>query len=284
MRPRHLRPKEEGRLLTKILDVLYPTTPEEALTLYKEDENTVFAAGGGGLRKKDASGRRIIALSELGLDYIRDEEEELVIGATTALAALEQSAAVESMCKGLHCCFHDIYDKSVKKRATAGGVVSGKHPFSILLPVLLTLTVDVVLAGRGRMSLENYLLCPPVRDLICEIRILKEKIHVSYEVLRPLPSDEPVLVAAVSLSSRGWNIVVGGRPGIAAIAHNAVAELNEKGIKAKDNVAVMVRDELDFADFGAASETERKEMTVAMLKRLLLLVYEEFGKLGYTAI
>ena len=48
MRPRHLRPKEEGRLLTKILDVLYPTTPEEALTLYKEDENTVFAAGGGG--------------------------------------------------------------------------------------------------------------------------------------------------------------------------------------------------------------------------------------------
>ena len=134
------------------------------------------------------------------------------------------------------------------------------------------------------MSLENYLLCPPVRDLICEIRILKEKIHVSYEVLRPLPSDEPVLVAAVSLSSRGWNIVVGGRPGIAAIAHNAVAELTEKGIKAKDNVAVMVRDELDFADFGAASETERKEMTVAMLKRLLPLVYEEFGKLGYTAI
>ena len=84
MRPRHLRPKEEGRLLTKILDVLYPTTPEEALTLYKEDENTVFAAGGGGLRKKDASGRRIIALSELGLDYIRDEEEELVIWETTA--------------------------------------------------------------------------------------------------------------------------------------------------------------------------------------------------------
>ena len=63
------------------------------------------------------------------------------------------------------------------------------------------------------MSLDDYLHCPPMGELVTGISIAKEAVYTAYKAYRKLPADEPYLVGAVTMREDSWCIVVGGRPG-----------------------------------------------------------------------
>ena len=75
-----------------------------------------------------------------------------------------------------------------------------------------------------------------------------------------------------------WRIVVGGRPGAAAIAEKASEELSAKGLQARENVAHMVSEELDFENFGPCSEQERRELTIDMMRILIKKAWKGFSR------
>ena len=77
------------------------------------------------------------------------------------------------------------------------------------------------------------------------------------------------MVGAASLRDDSWRIVVGGRPGAAAIAWSASDELTEKGMAVKENVAHLASEELDFGNFGTCSEAERRSLTIEMVRGLI---------------
>ena len=101
------------------------------------------------------------------------------------------------------------------------------------------------------------------------ISIAREEVYTAYKAYRRLPSDEPYLVGAASLRDDSWRIVVGGRPGAAAIAWSASDELTEKGMAVKENVAHLASEELDFGNFGTCSEAERRSLTIEMVRGLI---------------
>ena len=93
--------------------------------------------------------------------------------------------------------------------------------------------------------------------------------YTAFAAYRKLPTDEPYLTGAVAALDDEWRVVVGGRPGVAAIAETASAELTEKGMAVRENVAHLASEELDFANYGTCSEQERRSLTVDMVRKLI---------------
>lgn len=250
--------------------VIVPDSPEQAYQAYKEGESAILVAGSYGLKYKKGHYAVAIDLSRVGLDQIEDRGDEIVIGAMTKLAAVGASPLTQDLAGGAVCAgIRQIPDASLRQGGTIGGLLATKDPFSVVLPILLSLHVDVVLQDKGRMELRDYLSCPPMKEFITHVSIAKDVVYTAFHAYRALPTDEPYLVGAVSCSEDAWVVVVGGRPGLAAIAENASAELTEKGLAVRENVAHLASEELVFDNFGTCSEAERRELTVTMTRKLI---------------
>ena len=96
-------------------------------------------------------------------------------------------------------------------------------------------------------------------ELVTGISIAKEAVYTAYKAYRKLPVDEPYLVGAVAMRDDSWRIVVGGRPGLAAIARSA-------------------SEELDFGNFGTCSESERRALTIEMVRSLIKSAWKGYNR------
>lgn len=256
-----------------------PDNPAAAYEAYRQAASAVFLAGTQGLKYRKAHYELAVDLSKAGLNYIEVQGEEIVIGAMTPLRQIKISSVIQALAGGaISRAISDITDSDVQQYGTLGGVISGKAPFSVLLPILLSLHVDVLLQDKGRMSLEDYLQCPPMGELVTGISIAREDVYTAYMAYRRLPSDEPYLTGAASLQDDSWRIVVGGRPGAAAVARAASDELTEKGMAVKENVAHLASEELDFGNFGTCSEAERRTLTVEMVRGLIKTAWKGYSR------
>lgn len=260
-------------------NIITPNTPAEAYSAYRTVTSAVLVAGSQALKHQDEHYKLAIDLKKTGLSYIRDKGEEIGIGAMTTMAELEASPLIRTLAGGaIYDCLKEVPDKELKHRATLGGLVASKQPFSILLPILLALTTDVMLEDKGRMELRDYLYCPPMGEMITEINIAREFVYTAYMFYSSGKGQLPYLTGAVSMWEDQWRIVVGGRPGLAAIAENASEELSAKGAGARENVARMVSQELDFGNYGPCSEQERRDLTVEMMRKLIKKAWKGFSK------
>ena len=130
--------------------VIAPHTPAEAYSAYRTVASSVLVAGAQELKRKGAHYKLAIELNHAGLSYIRDRGEEIAVGAMTTMAEIEKSPLLKELAGGAICAsLRDVPDRELKQHATLGGLIASKQPFSVLLPVLLSLTVDVVLEDKG---------------------------------------------------------------------------------------------------------------------------------------
>lgn len=257
-----------------------PKTLDEAFSAYHSVTSSILVAGGRGLSHQNEHYDLAIDLSNTGLNYIRDNGDEIIIGAMTPLAAIGKYPFFQSLGGGIISNYiKEMPETEWRQYGTIGGVLASKGPFSVLLPILLCLTADVELHDKGRMSMEDYLYCPPMKEVITQLSIAKERTFVSYAALRVAPTDEPYLTGAVALRDDTWRIVVGGRPGLAAIAEKASELLSEKGMAVRENVAHVVGEEMDFGNFGTCSEGERREYTVKMVRDLINKTWKGYSRL-----
>lgn len=137
---------------------LVPDSPAAAYDAYRQAASAVFLAGTQGLKYRKEHYELAVDLSKAGLSYIEEEGDEIDIGAMTPLWQIKISPVIQKLAGGaVSRAISDIADKDIQRYGTLGGVISGKGAFSVLLPILLSLHVDVLLQDKGRMSLEDYL-------------------------------------------------------------------------------------------------------------------------------
>ncbi|MCH4178959.1 MAG: FAD binding domain-containing protein [Megasphaera sp.] len=257
-----------------------PDTAAEAYRIYSNAASAVFIAGGQRLKYSKKHYDTAVDLSQTGLKQITETADEIVVGSMATLARLQVSPMIKALAGGaVSTCISTIADKNVRTHSTIGAVLAVKEPFSVLLPILLSLQVDVVLEGKGRMNLRDYLGCPPMGEMVTQIRIAKERVYTAFAAYRVLPADEPYLTGAVAMLPDSWRIVIGGRPGRAAIAENASTELTEKGMAARENVAHIASEELDFGDYGTCSEQERRDLAIEMVRKLVKNAWKGYNRL-----
>ena len=190
--------------------VISPESAAEAYDAYHSTDSAILVAGAQEINKREGHYDLAIHLRNAGLDYIEDRGDEIAIGAMTTMREIETSSLLKELAGGVIVeCLKEFGDTGLKSKATIGGLIALKKPASLLIPILLALTTDVLLEGKGRMDLNDYLYCPPMGEMIKEVIIQKELVYTTYQVCQSKQGETIHLVGAVSMWDDHWRIVMG---------------------------------------------------------------------------
>lgn len=258
-------------------NLVQPESIQEAYEIIiKRKSNTVL----GGCAFLRMGSKRIgtaVELSKLNLDYIKEFDEYMEIGAMTTFRSLETNLALKENFNGLLTkAVSNIIGVQFRNVVTIGASVYSKYGFSDIITALLALDTEVELYKAGRMSLEEFLDMPYEKDILTRIFIKKNNRKSSYKDFRNSMSDYPILNIAVSNVGMEWKIVVGAKPRRAEIAKNASLELSKENLTdAKIEAAArMASEELVFGSNMRATEEYRKAICKVLIKRAIKEVLE----------
>jgi carbon-monoxide dehydrogenase medium subunit len=133
-------------------DYYAPTTLNEAVSLLGQQKGAKILAGGQSLipamRLRLAGPEVLIDINRVaGLDYIREENGYLAIGAMTREASLDDSAVVHSKYPLLADTAHVIADPLVRNLATVGGNLAHADPANDHPATMLAFGAQLVAVG-----------------------------------------------------------------------------------------------------------------------------------------
>jgi carbon-monoxide dehydrogenase medium subunit len=209
-------------MITGEFDYFAPPTVQEAASLLAEHDGAKILAGGQSLipamRFRLSMPETIIDINQLTeLQYLREENGHLAIGALTREAALENSSMVQERFHLLADASKVIADPIVRNMATVGGNLAHADPANDHPAVMLAYDAEVVVTGtNGRRTIPIDSLFVDLfqtsltdDEILTEIRIPKPAAHSSgaYVKLERKVGDYAVAAAAVQLTLDGDHCV-----------------------------------------------------------------------------
>src|SRR5437667_7917713 len=163
-----------------------PTTLDEAVTLLAEDGRTVIAGGTDLLvnPRYMVGVREVVDIRKLGLDYIREENGWLHIGAGATMRTVARHPKIQALANGILARGAAVCGSpNIRNMATMVGNVASALPSADTPPSLLALDAQTVLVGmQGEriVPLDCFFVGPAKsvreRELIREMRIYLDKI------------------------------------------------------------------------------------------------------------
>lgn len=233
-------------------------TLDEAYELNAK-KSTVIVAGNMWLRMCGMRRQTALDLSELGLDYIKEDEQGFIIGAMTTLRTMETHPALNAAFGGVFArAFEPIVGTQFRNGATVGGSVFSRFGFSDVSTLLLAMGAKVVTHARGEVPLDEFQREKWDRDILTAIRIEKGR-SAAIESVRLSKTDIPVLVCAASADERGVRVVLGSRPARAMI----VAE----GAKPEELDYMRMAADVPMGSNARASEAYRRKVAPVLMER-----------------
>jgi len=167
--------------MLKIAAYHSPTTLAEAATLLAEEGRTVIAGGTDLLvnPRYMVGAREVVDIRKLGLDYIREENGGLYIGAGTTMRTVALHAKIQALAGGILARGAAVCGSpNIRNMATVAGNVASALPSADTPPSLLALDAQAVLVGiQGErvVPLNSFFVGPGKsvreRELIRELRI-----------------------------------------------------------------------------------------------------------------
>jgi carbon-monoxide dehydrogenase medium subunit len=168
-------------------DYQAPATLEEAVALLASDlDGAKILAGGHSLipamKLRLAQPQLLVDIARIkSLAYIREEGDQILIGATTTHYQLESSELLQRICPLLSDCAGSIGDVQVRNKGTIGGSLAHSDPAGDWPAAALALDADLVLVGPNgerTVKAQNFFVDLLTTDLkpgeiLREIRIRK---------------------------------------------------------------------------------------------------------------
>lgn len=183
-----------------------PASVDEALKLKGQfQDEAVWMAGGTKLNATPTRTSKTVAISLAGLGFnkIDSTGSQLRIGAGVTLQALIDHAQVPCALKEAA---GFVYSRHIRNQATVGGEVCACQVESVLLPILLVLDAEVVLADGKSQALEQYLAAPK-GALVAAIVLPDPKRVCATEKVSRSAAGLIVLTAAVALDAQGKQLI-----------------------------------------------------------------------------
>src|SRR5215216_5001678 len=134
-------------------DYQAPATLEEAVSLLASDLDGAKVLAGGhslipAMKLRLAQPHLLVDIARIkSLSYIREEGDQILIGATTTHYQLESSDLLKRICPLLPMCAASIGDVQVGNKGTIGGSVAHSDPAGDWPAAVLALDADLVLVG-----------------------------------------------------------------------------------------------------------------------------------------
>lgn len=241
-------------------------------TLVK-NRNNVILGGTAFLRLGNKNINIGIDLSNLELDYIKEDENNIEIGPMTTFRTIETNQLLKEKFDGIIAkSVEEIVGIQLRSVVTAGATVASKYGFSDFITALLSLDTHIELFKGGIVSLESYLseeIAP--KDVLVRIIIKKDGKKATFKTMRNSKSDYAILNCSVSYVNSEYRIVVGARPGRAVVKTISRKELL-KDNKIDENIK-NITDKIKFKTNMRASGEYREMIAKVLIRRCI----EELG-------
>lgn len=136
-------------------DYQAPATLDEAVALLAADPDGAKVLAGGhslipAMKLRLAQPQMLIDIARIeSLSYIREEGNQILIGATTTHYELESSDLLQQICPLLPACAKSIGDVQVRNKGTIGGSIAHSDPAADWPAAVLALNAELVLVGPG---------------------------------------------------------------------------------------------------------------------------------------
>jgi carbon-monoxide dehydrogenase medium subunit len=134
-------------------DYQAPATLEEAVSLLAGDPDRARVLAGGhslipAMKLRLAQPQLLVDIARIkSLSYIREEGDQILIGATTTHYQLESSDLLKKICPLLPACAGSIGDVQVRNKGTIGGSLAHSDPAGDWPAAALALGAELVLTG-----------------------------------------------------------------------------------------------------------------------------------------
>ena len=251
----------------------FPETMEEAYEKLTERRNNAVIGGGGYLKLGSKAIGTAVDLSNLKLDYIKEEEDRFEIGAMTTFAAVMLHEELNRHFNNLfQRAIEDIVGMQLKNMVTVGATVYSRYGFSDFLTALLVTDTKVKLYKGGWIPLVDFLEeGPRERDIVEKVRIEKRKGFYTFQDLRSSSSDYAILNLALSKEGEDFRIALGARPGRAKLAVKTMAFLKKEEFSPVniEKAGEILAEEMVFGTNGRGTRDYRRAMGKVLLKKAL---------------
>ncbi|MGL4307836.1 FAD binding domain-containing protein [Cetobacterium sp. SF1] len=248
-----------------------PNSLDEAHEELMKNKKNIILGGTSYLRMSDVNYNTAIDLSNLGLNYIKEDSEYIYIGAMATFRDVETNPLLKKY-------FNGIIPKSLefilgvqfRNNVTVGGSVFSKYGFSDFIPTLLALETQVTLYKNKTMSLEKFLETPMnLRDILVEIKIKKNNSLGIYRSVRKSKTDYPIVnLAIVKNNENDFKIAIGSRPGKAILFKELMNFLKEKKSLDKNILQELLKT-VSFDDNMRGSKEYRELLVLNLLYSIL---------------
>ena len=142
-------------------DYQAPATLDEAVSLLAGDPDGAKVLAGGhslipAMKLRLAQPQLLVDIARIkSLAYIREEGDQILIGATTTHYQLESSDLLKNICPLLPACAGSIGDVQVRNKGTIGGSLAHSDPAGDWPAAALALGAELVLKGPNGERIAN---------------------------------------------------------------------------------------------------------------------------------
>ena len=259
--------------MISIRKYFFPDTIEEAYEKLMEKKSNALIGGGAYLKLGSKAIGTAVDLSNVGLDYITEEETAFEIGAMTTFSTVMLHEGLNKHFTNLfQQAIEDIVGMQLKNMVTIGATIYSRYGFSDFLTALLVTNTKVKLFNAGWVSLNEFLENgPKERDVLEKIRIDQSEGFYNFQDLRGSSSDYSIINLALSKERDAYRIAVGARPGRAKLAVNTMEFLQDRELTEEnmEKAGAILSEELVFGTNGRGSTEYRKAMGKVLLKKAL---------------
>ncbi|MDB0439759.1 FAD binding domain-containing protein [Clostridioides difficile] len=253
--------------MVTIKEYSVPQSLEEAYKILISKKNNVILGGCGFIKLSNKNIGIAIDLKAINLDYIKEDEKNILIGADTSLRSLEINKTIKNYCSGIiSSAVSNIVGVQFRQGARIGASVFSKYGFSDLIPALLVVGAKVRLYNSGILELSEFLDNELNKDILIEVILPKKYAVAVFDSIRKCTGDFAILNSAMLKENDTYKIAIGARPQRAKLALEASDILSkEKNI---DKASIIVGKELIYGSNMRASKEYRIDMASALVKRM----------------
>jgi CO/xanthine dehydrogenase FAD-binding subunit len=199
-----------------------PTTIEDAVQLLQQPGTIPLAGGTQLVAKQRSDVSAVVDLSALELSYIRERDGEIAIGATTTLAALDESPVLRALAQGLIAeAAHHSASSILRNQGSVTGTLIGE-PDGVLAVALIALDARATLAGKAPRVIPIIELWKELHglenQLVVELTVPMSNPRASLQTVARTLSDKAIV--SVAAAARMTN----GKASVARIALGGVGE------------------------------------------------------------
>ncbi len=192
------------------MDFHYPKNVGEAVKLLEKPGSIAVAGGTAFVTKPQVE--HLVDLTSLGLNYVMKKGTEVIVGATTTIAELEESPTVEPIASGIiPAACRQLADTPLRNMITVGGNLACMHFWANLPPVLMVLEAKVKISGKKErvIPVEEFLKTNLAKgEFVSEIIIPKNPNRGKGEFMKfsRTKNDYSLVTVAAYAELRGGNI------------------------------------------------------------------------------